>query len=222
MSQAVIVRRVLKGSPADGKLMCGDIIWAINGKEIGPSLVDLDMTMNTCRDASVRLTICRNGHWKDIEIALYSPNAHKIQRMVSFAGALFFEMDDFCANASGLPAGTLTFANSQSSTSFNRVIHFGGGDGNMTFRLQLKAFNESPVDNLNELIARIPQLVGKKYFTIDYINHIPETLFDGWYMFAHYSCKADVEYDENTPEPKVFTFDKEKMEWKGELILKKQ
>lgn len=217
LSHALRVSSTLQGSPAAGKLLPGDIIWAVNGKEIGPNLVALDMAMNTCQEPSVCLTICRNGVWSDVEIPLYSPEVHKIQRMVSFGGALFFEMDDFFSDKIGAPAKTLTFVNVQSSTSFNKLIYY----GSMRFALKVEALNESPVTSLDQLIEAIPQLVAKKYFTIDYVNYIPVGIGFGWTTLAHQLHKADVEYDENSPEPKLFTFDREKLEWKGETLLKR-
>ena len=78
------------------------------------------------------------------------------------------------------------------------------------------------LDNLDQLIALIPQLIKKKYFTIDYINLLPlgdsmSELFGERFSQQDY-LKADVAYDKNTPEPKIFTFNKEKMEWESERI----
>lgn len=42
----LVVSSILKGSPSEGKLRVGDIIWAIDGKQVGPSLVDFDMKQN--------------------------------------------------------------------------------------------------------------------------------------------------------------------------------
>ena len=216
LNYALQVRSTLQGSPAAGKLLPGDIIWAVNGKELGPNLVDLDMAMNTCEASSVCLTICRNGEWSDVEIALYSPEAHKIQRMVSFGGALFFEMDDSCSSRTGAPAKTLTFVNVQSSTSFNKLVHYEGPK----FVLKVEALNESAVTSLDQLIEAIPQLVDEQYFTIDYLNYIPVNSF-GYTSFAHKRYKADVAYDENAPAPKLFTLDRKNLVWKGTPILKR-
>lgn len=51
--------------------------------------------------------------------------------MISVGGALFFEIDDVCSDVPGVPAGTLTFVNAQSSTTHNQAIHsfFSGGRG---------------------------------------------------------------------------------------------
>jgi len=220
--QALIVDRVLRGSPADGILLPGDIIWAINGEKLGPNLVDLDMAMNACKHSSVRVTICRNGIWSELELPLYSLEEYKVQKMVSFGGALLFEIDDICSDVSGEPAGTLTFVNAQSSTTFKNVIHYAREGGAMRFMMKIQALDETPITGLNQLIESIPKLIEKKHFTIDYVNYIPYDFvgFDKGNIWAHHSLKADVEYDENSPEPKLYTFDREKMEWIREPILK--
>lgn len=90
LSNAIQVVRALQGTPADGKLLAGDILWAVDGQVIGPNLVTLDMAMNTAHVSQVRLTICRNGEWLDIDMPLYDLEDHKVTQMVSFGGALFF------------------------------------------------------------------------------------------------------------------------------------
>ena len=120
LGNAIQVSRTLPGSPAEGRLMAGDIIWAVNGQEIGPSLVELDLAMNMAEKDSVRLTIFRDGQWQEVDMLLYNLEDHKITQMVSFGGALFFEADDFFSDKTGMPAKTLTFAIAQSSATFNQ------------------------------------------------------------------------------------------------------
>ena len=70
-------------------------------------------------------------------------------------------------------------------------------------------------------MVKILQLIAKKYFTLDYVDYLPEAVFDRWIVLVHPLRKADIEYEENSPDPKLFTFDSKKMEWTGEPIMKK-
>ena len=222
LSNAMQVVRVLSGTPAEGKLLAGDILWAVNGQVIGPNLITLDMAMNNAHTSQVRLTICRNGEWLDVDISLYNLEDHKVTQILSFGGALFFEADDIFSDKVGLPAGTLTFSNALASSTFTQVRHFNGG-GVMHFGLKLLALDDVPINNLDVLVQHIPRLIDKKYFTIDYVNLIPvnDDLSELFRMrFSQQDTyKSDVAYDLSSPEPKLFVFDSKKMEWSVKRIL---
>ena len=223
LSNAIQVVRVLRGTPANGKLLAGDILWAVDGQVIGPNLVALDMAMNNARTSQVRLTICRNGEWLDIDIPLYNLEDHKVTRMVSFGGTLFFETDDIFSEKVGLPAGTLTFSNALGNSTFAQVMHFKDDGGSMHFGLKLLTLDNVPVDSLDVLVQHIPRLIDKKYFTIDYVNLMPldDDLSELFRMrFSQRDTyKSDVAYDSSSPEPRLFVFDRKKMEWSAKRIL---
>ena len=86
--------------------MPGDIIWAINNQELGGDLTILDQAMNAAKDI-ITLTIFRNGQKLDKEIKLYDLEKTKILQMIDFAGAIFFEVDDYAAAKSGIPIGSV-------------------------------------------------------------------------------------------------------------------
>jgi S1-C subfamily serine protease len=221
LSNAIQVVRVLRGTPADGKLLAGDILWAVDGQVIGPNLITLDMAMNNAHASQVRLTICRNGEWLDIDIPLYNLEDHKVTQMVSFGGALFFETDDIFSEKVGLPAGTLTFSNALGSTTFVDIPHITRGES-MYFLLELCTIAGMKVSNLEQLVQYIPQLIKQRYFTVDYAQMFPHSdalseLF-GRRISQRYVCKADIEYDMNSPEPRLFTFNREQMEWENTPI----
>ena len=141
--------------------------------------------------------------------------------MVHFGGALFFEADDIVSDKTGLPAGTLTFSNAKASTTFANMKAY-HNNGSMTLGLKVLAIDQVSITTLDQLIAHIPSLIKKKHFNIDYINLIPlshslSELFGE--RFSQYeACIADVTYDANSPEPKVFTFNRETMQWERKRI----
>ncbi len=218
-NKVIQVNRTLKDSPAEKKLLPGDIIWAVNGKEIGPNLVDLDLAMNASQAYSIRLQIFRAGEFIDLDITLYNLEAHKIKRMVNFGGVLFFEMNDFWRDINGAPEKALTFAIAQPGTSFSNAENLVKYSGKR-FNLEVKALDQTPVHTLDELIKVIPTLIAKKYFTLDYINHQPHyTGFDDNLIVGDRIHKADIRYDHLDPTPSIFTFDDQKMEWQVTQII---
>ena len=77
----------------------GDIILAVNNKELGGDLTILDQTMNNANE-NITLTIFRNGQKLDKEVKLYD------LEKIKFAGCLIllgniFEADDYAAAKSG-------------------------------------------------------------------------------------------------------------------------
>lgn len=216
MSNGLQVDHTLKNSPASLKLLAGDILWAVDGIPIGPNLSTLDMRMNNTEKDFITLTICRNGEWKDIEIELYNMENHKIQRMVQFAGTLFFEADDIFSDKTGIPAGRVTFFRSEANTTFNKLFSF-GRDNTLYFLLNIISIDNTVLDNLDMLIALVPLLIEKKKFTIDYTN-----IMWGSYGFSEVfgqsfsqknQFKNDVSYDINSIYPRIITFDKKSMQW---------
>jgi S1-C subfamily serine protease len=216
------VTRVLPGSPAEGKLRAGDIIWQVNKNPIALRLIEMDLTMCNTKYMQVCLDVYRDGECHETRIPLYNLEDHKIKRMVSFGGTLFFKVDDAFSEKSGIPAGTLTFCLVQGSNTFNKVYPYFSTPQGRRFVLRLTAFDQTPIVTMEQLIQAIPTFIQKKNFTISYFNHLPyQSAFgNGSYNFGIDYCVADVSYDENTPEPRLFTFDEKGLEWKSNPILK--
>lgn len=217
MGKAIQVNRVLVGSPADGKIFPGDIIWAINQKEIGPNLVELDLALNQA-EHSVCLTIYRQGQKQEVVIPIYNLEAHKIKKMVRWGEVVFFESDDFFSDKLGIPAKTLSFAITQGGTTFKQVKPYMTINQGRLFALRVLSIDQKPVLDLAELIQHIPSYIQQKYFTINYMNYLPENIYDYWYVFGPRCYTADVCYDEYAAEPKVFTFNQQKMEWESRPV----
>lgn len=215
-SNAIQVDHILQGSPAQNKLLAGDIIWEIDGIMVGPSLMSLDMAMNNSKKESISLKICRNGEFLNVSIQLYNLEDHTIKRMVQFAGTLFFEVDDTFSDKTGLNAGRVTFFKSESNTTFNKMYCY-NYNNTLYFEIDLISLNNTNIQNLDQLIQLMPSLLKKKKFTIDYINLLDfsDGLSD---LFNHdFSqknlLKSDISYDTNSTETRIFTFDKKEMQW---------
>ncbi len=223
VGNAIQVTRTLHGSPADGKLMAGDIIWEVNRSPIGTNLSQMDLTMNNPKYNSVCLGIYRDGQFQELVLPLYNLEDHKIKQMVSFGGTLFFEADDSFSEKTGIPAKTLTFSIRQGSNTFNNVVPYLATKQGKLCIIQVLAFDKTPVVNFEQLIQAIPTFIQQKYFTIHYTNYMPyEPSFGDWYYNLGIDYQvADVSYDENSPDPKIFIFDHETMEWKAAPILLK-
>ncbi len=206
----IAVDHLLAGSPAAGLLLPGDVVWAINGQQIGPNLVDFDMAMNKATKDEVVLTIFRMGQWHDIKVGLYDLNLHKITKMVHFGGAIFFEMDDYVAQISGIPDKSLTFFYADANHIFS---HVSPDRAKHDFRLKVLSFNAKLVSNLKELVEVIPSLIAKKYFTIEYTDLSPFYAFGTALHLGPRPSKAYVEYAVHIAQPRLFTWDEANHKW---------
>lgn len=213
-NRILTVDAVLQGSPAENKLFPGDLIWAMDGKMVGPDLVDLDLSMNKSLKDSLVLTIFRQGAFHDVTVPFYNLNPHRITKMVEFGGTTFFETDDLCSKQGGVPAKTLTFCVAKPNTIFSKGIFCKSYGDTKFFGLKLLAINGQPLQTLDDVIARIPQLVKQKYFTMDFINHLP--IGD---CIGHDRYKANVEYDDTLEPPKVWSWNPIKLEWESQEII---
>lgn len=90
-NRVISVKTVLAGSPAEKVLKAGDIIWAINDKELGGNLAMFDREMDNSKNAVTKLVIFRDGKKLEQTVNLYNVNNNKISRMVNFGGAIFLK-----------------------------------------------------------------------------------------------------------------------------------
>lgn len=214
----LVVSSILKGSPSEGKLRVGDIIWAIDGKQLGPSLVDFDMEQNKSTRGHILLTICRRGCFQDITIPLYNLEDRRITRMVQFGGTVFFETDDFSSRLGGILPKTLTFCFAQPNTIFKEIFH-SSFEKFKVYTLELVAVNGQPIYRLDELITGIPIWIKQKYFTVDYINHANEPVLGNSYLYvAQDRYKANVAYDTTLGLPKIWIWNAVKLQWEEKSI----
>eukprot|EP01132_Coremiostelium_polycephalum_P000060 gene60-86_t len=215
------VQKTLVGSPADGKLLVGDIIWKVNKQLMGPKLSQLDLIMNHAADDKVTLEVYRNGVLKEISLDLYHLESHKVKQMVSFGGTIFFKVDDSFSERTGVPANTLVCSIIQEgSNTFNKIVPCQGIDGGRLVILKMLAFDTTPILTIEQLIDAIPVFMQQKYFTISYMNYLPyRAIYGGLLKVDPHKCMVDVAYDMNTSDPKLFTFDDQEMEWKSRPIL---
>ncbi|TDG95757.1 S1C family serine protease [Cardinium endosymbiont of Culicoides punctatus] len=206
------VHTTLHGSPAAKFLLSGDIIWEVDGKQIG-HLIDFDMAINAATKETVRLTLFRKGEWHNITIPIYDLETHKIKKMVQFGGVTFFELDDPSSRYTGMSAGTVVFCAGHPSNIFKSICSLElEKDSISFFRSQLLTCADQPIATLNDMVRLVPICMAKKYFTIEYINYLHTSTPFGP-VTGHNRYKQNITYDENSPEPKLLTWDAIHLEW---------
>lgn len=215
-NKAIAVDYVIAGSPAAQHLKAGDIIWAINGKQVSASLYILDNAMDNS-DGNVKITFYRDGKKMEEEIPLYSIEQNKVSRMLNFAGATFFESDDYASAKSGIPLGSLNVANVQAGSSFSSIPFSFSQDNRSFYRLAIQKIGGFETKNLGELIKVVPNIIEQKFTVVEFRNHQPFfQRFEGALLSDHSDMLSDITLDSIDTKPRILRYDSEKMEWIAE------
>ncbi|RTK93954.1 MAG: serine protease [Rickettsiales bacterium] len=216
-NRAIMVRNTLPGGTAENEIKPGDIIWEVDGKQIGADLCLFDLILSQSKSDKLKLTIFRDGKKIVKEITLYDLSKNKISRMLDFAGGLFFEVDDFVAAKTGISIGSVALFNVQTGSSFSSIPEMFVQDYKSLYRIQVKALNGEAINSLDDLILSINKAIKQKYINIEYLNFQPYMEnFGMGYISAQESLMQDITFDSIDNKPRVLKFDNTKSEWISE------
>ena len=218
-NRAIIVRKVLPGGTAEGKILPGDILWQVEGKQIGADLCLLDLAMSNPNSDKIKVTIIRNGKKLKQEIKLYDLEANKISKMLDFAGGLFFEADDFVAAKSGIPLGSVALANVQTGSSFSSIPEMFVQDYKSVYRIQIKSINGIKINSLADLTTATNKAIKQKYVNLEYMNfqpYFPTFGADRGFISAHEALMQDITFDSIESKPRILKYDPKLSEWISE------
>ncbi len=219
-NRVISVKAVLAGSPAEKSLKAGDIIWAVNDKELGGNLALFDREIDNFKGIAIKLTIFRDGKKLEQSADLYDVNGNKITKMVNFGGAVFFEADDYFSNKSGIPLKALSIASVQSGSSFSSIPTFFTKDYKNVYRLQIFEMKDLPLSNLDDLVKFLPAITKEKFITVRFRNYQPYYANFGYneLISSHDDMIADVTLDSIYTKPYILKYNTISHDWGTENI----
>ena len=217
LNRALMVNEVFEDSPAAGVLMSGDIIWQVNGKDIGPNLYMLDSVINRSK-TNISLTIYREGVKQNVQIKPYDMHKNTIKRMVAFGGAIFYESDEYIRVFTGAKLGSVCVTNIDSGSVFRNVSSIYGLARDYDYfhgksMVNVLAFNDAKIHNLDDLIKAIPNLIKKKNFTIRYTNLFFSVGYNGFTYDTRTPEFAEASYKTYGEEPAELVFNDSSHVW---------
>jgi S1-C subfamily serine protease len=220
MYKALRIKYVFFDSDSAKFLLPGDIIWKLNGKDVGPNLYEMQKTLNGL--AKYDLEVYRNGKLLTFKnISNYNTSNNSIKRFVYFGGAAFYEADDFVRYHIGTKNRALTISNISSSGSFNTafppnyVAYYLNEMGDF---IEPTAFNDATVTNLDDLIKIIPSLIKQKHFQMTYKFH-GTTLTNLNIIYTNdHPLTSYVKYNELDEKPRLFWFNDQNLTWESKVI----
>jgi S1-C subfamily serine protease len=220
-NRAVAVYTVLPGSTAESIILPGDIIWEIDGRAVSSDLTVLDDAMNMATKDQVELVIYRNGEKLKKAVKLYDINKNKVTKMLDFAGALFFEADDFVASKSGIPLGSVALANVQTGSSFSVIPEMYVQNYKNIYRLVIKTINGHQIQSLSDVIKAMDTAIEQKFISVSYKNYqpyFPKFGGDRGFISSHEDLVEDITFDSIDTSPRLLKFDEVTSRWVNEEI----
>lgn len=221
-NKALIVTQI-QNLPYKSELQTGDIIWQVNGEDIGPNMYKMDSLINKAAGI-IHVKVYRNGKEKNLSIQPHNINTNKINRLVIFGGATFYEVNEEINLTTGAAPGSLFVTNIEDGGAFDRLPAIYGlsqdfGYFNDLRMLNILGFNDTNISSLDDLIKAIPTLVKQKYFTVNFQNYFFDIGMNNMQIFNRNPSIRVIEYESYASEPVELIFNPVTLEWDTRKIL---
>ncbi len=222
LNKALAIKQIQYNND-NSPLQTGDIIWQINGEDIGPDMYRMDNIINNAT-SPITITIYRNGEKQNISLTPRDINKYKINRMVIFGDTVFYEVNETIALITGAPLGSLFVTNVEEGASFDKLpFIYGFSSGFNALQglrmVSISGFNNQQVTSLDELIKVIPALVKQKHFTVDYKNYFFGFGAGNVQLSNRNPSITTVEYESYASEPVELKFNPKTLNWDTKKIL---
>jgi S1-C subfamily serine protease len=220
-SKALHVTMVFEDSPAYKLLHPGDIIWKINSTEIGPELYSYQKMLNMSLGDKISMEVYREGKLEKIEIPLYDIHRAQLNRIIMFGGATFIEVDDYLRLLTGAPKGSVFITNVLPGSSFDVVPWVNVTDFGPVYLINTISIDNTPINNLDDLVKKIPTLVKKKDFKMNFKNYGFYQGFGGAPYLTRSEREVEIKYNSPDAEPTLMYYNSKKLEWVSVKIVSK-
>jgi S1-C subfamily serine protease len=202
---------VLKGSPADGLIVPGDIILSINGQSVGPNLYDMDRIMNQS-SSPITLEIYRYGERKTVVVNTYDLQEHKINRLVVSGGATFYQVDDSIRLQTGILPGSVLVTNVQRGGSFYYapIPNIPETD---KILIKINSINHISIKTLGDIVKYFSGLHAETDLSIEYSNFGYYFTYSRTFMFNQSPQITEVTYNPLDGPLMIFDFSAKERDW---------
>lgn len=208
------VSTLLKGTPAKSCLEVGDILYAINGKIVGPDLFIYHQELYNSEGKEINLDIYRNGQNIKLTLKPFDLNKTKAETIIEFGKTIFISIDPIRAYSTGYKIGAVaTFGNTQ-GTVFPRIPSFTLNQGRLTTIATITELQGKPIHTLEDLITSIPLVIETPKF------HYKHT-YKGYKVLNNYMDTHKGPYSKSGEykktlfaKPAKIVFDRQTLGWK--------
>lgn len=217
-NQVIYIAMVHEDSPAYGILEPGDIIWSIDGNEVGPSIYKVQKMMNEAKNDAVKLGIYRHGKSVVVDIKVYDLHKTAVKKMLLLCNATFYEVDNVMRSMSGAPLGSL-FVSAPYGSCLTGSVSWSEFAGFGVINLvNVTRVDNIEVKNLDDLVKIVPHLVKKEKFSIRYRNFGIDQGFADMPFGSRSLQEGFVDYYAYDSDPVLLTYDERRLEWIAQKI----
>lgn len=212
----LVVNRSLPGTPAENILQPGDIIWSINGQQVGANMYAIDRMMNIMKNQHVEIEVFREGAFQKVKTGLYDLQDRSLDKFVRFSDIIFYEADDYVRLIVGAEEEGVYATNFYSKRGFSPR----GNGAERSFNLiKINKMNGHKINTLEDLAKIIPELMQEQHYTVSYQNFSPREGYNGVTFVNREERFITADYNEYQDEPVVYRFDHDKKSWDKNKII---
>ena len=219
--RVLMVVGTLKGSPAEGVLQNGDVLWRVCGKEVGASAVTLEACLNASGGKPVVVEFYRKGVLLKKQIGTYDLHKTVVNRLLVFAGGTLFEADDHMRWQFGVKPRQLMVRNVMPNSAFGRGLLPSftnlSNEGRLS-PVRLCLFTNQTFDSF---LASIPKLVKQRAFDIQ-VRWLEEfnSGYSGVFFMTDAPDTCSIMYDNvHNTLPELITYAFNEKAWRTSAIL---
>lgn len=220
-NRILIIQSILAGTPAEKSIQVGDVIISVNGIEIGPDLYKMDQIVNEAilknPEKLIEFKVIRIGEEKTIQLASYDLSSRKINKLVSFGGAIFYEADDAITYRTGVVGHRVFITNIRAGSSFFEKMPV--LPNSTSAIVAVSSINGKQIQSLDDIIAIIPALIKQQDFHMVFHNYGVDFGFNNSPIFSQGSRIQHISYNRSDGLPELYKFNDKTHEWKVDPIL---
>ena len=207
--KVLFVSRKLSAFEAEkSNLEPGDVIWSIDGTIIGPNLKNIDELIQKKQGKSISIVVYRNGKKKEIEVPTFELDNVSKMKMLSFAGAVFFETPHEYKIAFGKAKTGVYMSDCESGSAFMDVFSQNGSDY-ITSGIQIVSINDKEINTIDDLANALPAVCKKKVFTLKFIRLCTDQQV----------CSMTLKHNPEFAEAKLYTFNNDTKAWDVKTLV---
>lgn len=150
-------------------VLSGDVIISINGHKIGCHLQELDSIVQQSAEDDLEIEVYRSGKKQTVKAKTHLLSYADKMRLLSFAGATFFETNDDVRVLKGSTKRAVYITNSEPGSAFMEVTS-PGTEGYGRGLFQITQIDGKSVSSIDDIVEILPDLMKKNSFVIKYIK----------------------------------------------------
>ena len=215
LAQGLMISDAMPGSV----FQPGDILWSIDGKEIGPSLCAFQERLNEHSGrSSVSIKIYRDGQEKVVKASLDDAWSYVINKMILFGGALFYESDLLGYRVYNIPLKSLTVSKVLPGSVFDSVFPAFPINGLPIFYACIHKMATLPVTSLSDLLEKMPRIAVSSHFAVLFQDYGCGVRADNMLTVNRAMRVTYIDFIASTSIPELLTWSDATHRWKAEPI----